>query len=52
MLLGEAAAGKSSLLTRFTTGEFASCIESTIGAAFKSKYDLYFEAFVSNCLEC
>ena len=51
MLLGEAATGKSSLLVRFTTGEFASCIESTIGAAFKSKYDFHFEECISNCVE-
>lgn len=37
VLLGDAAAGKSSLLTRFTTGEFNAHSDSTIGAAFKSK---------------
>lgn len=38
VLLGDAATGKSSLLIRFTTGVFNPQLDSTIGAAFKSKY--------------
>ncbi|KAK8831830.1 Rab5 [Blastocystis sp. ATCC 50177/Nand II] len=37
VLLGDAAAGKSSLLLRYTTGQFNQRLESTIGASFKSK---------------